>query len=89
MSYALRLADEAKRGLAILPFDVQEDALDRLDELTDETAITTRPLRPSRREVFDFDSFHGGTRYSVFFTVEFDHRTQTVQIITSGHFVHV
>lgn len=87
MSYALRLTAEASAGLAALPFEVQEDAWDRLDALTNELAIATRPRRSSRHEVFDFDAFLGGRRYSVFFVAEIDHRIKTIHIISMGHVV--
>lgn len=85
MSYALRLADEAKQGLAALPFEVQEAVIDFLDELTDEARMKARPRTTSRNEVFDLETSWGGRRYWVFTVVTFEHWTQTVRVKSVKH----
>ncbi len=85
MSYALRLAAEAKQGLAALPVAAQEEALDLLDGLTAESRIGSRPRASSRQEVFDLVTDVGGRRYYVLIVVRFDHRSQTVSVDSIGH----
>jgi len=85
VSYALRLADDAKQGLTALPFDVQEEVLDFLDSLTTEARIRSRPRQASRDEVFDPVIVRDEGQYYVFAVVRFDHRSQAIEVMKLGH----
>lgn len=87
MSYALRLAAEAKRGLAQLPLAIQEQTLDLID------ALAVDPLQSSRggsvlptEEVLDLVSSWEKKRYYVFIVVRLDHRMKMVRVDSVGHF---
>jgi hypothetical protein len=85
VSYGLRLADDAKQGLTALPFEVQEEVLDFLDSLTTDARIRSRPRRTSPDEVFDPVIVRDEGQYYVFVVVQFDHRSQTVEVKKFGH----
>lgn len=85
MSYALRLAAEAKRGLAELPLEVQEEALDLVDELTADPPVSSRGGSILPEEVFDFVAESQDKRYYVFIVVRFDHRVKVVRVDSVGH----
>jgi hypothetical protein len=86
VSYALRLAVEAQAGVAALPAELQEQALDLVDGLTSEPWIANRPPPRSRSEVVDFAATYGGALYTVFAVYRVDHRTRTVIVETVGHY---
>jgi hypothetical protein len=86
VSYALRLAAEAKRGLAELPSAVQEEALDLIDGLTaDPPRTSSRGGSILPEEVFDFVANAENKRYYVFIVVRFDHRVRMVRVDSVGH----
>ena len=87
MSYALRLAAEAKRGLAALPVAVQEETLDRIDGLTIDPPGSSRSGPAFPEEVVDFVAKWENQRYYVFIVVRFDHRLKTVRVDSVGHVV--
>lgn len=87
MSYALRLATEARRGLAALPAAVQEEALDRMDGLTTDRPNSSRSGPGFPEEVIDFVATWENKRYYVFVVVRFDHRMKTVRVDSVGHVV--
>jgi hypothetical protein len=88
VSYGLRLADDAKQGLTALPFEVQDEVLDFLDSLTTEARIRSRRPRTSPDEVFDPVIVRGEGQYYIFVVVQFDHRSQTVEVKKLGHILH-
>jgi hypothetical protein len=88
VSYALRLAAEARRGLAQLPSAIQEQALDVID------ALAVDPPKGSRggsvllpEEVYDIVRTWENKRYYVFIVVRCDHRMKTVRVDSVGHFI--
>jgi hypothetical protein len=85
VSYGLRLADKARRGLSALPSEVQETVLDYLDELTADARIRSRPRQLSRDEVFELTTRLEGKLYVVWMVARFDHRTGDVSIGSIGH----
>lgn len=87
MSYALRLAAEAKRGLAVLPVIVQEEALDLLEESSVRAEMTSGSSPLIQEEVMDLVVHLESKRYYVFMVVRIDHRSRMVRVDSVGHAV--
>jgi hypothetical protein len=87
VSYVLRLAAEAKRGLAALPAVVQEQALDLIDEFAVDPPTSSRSESVIPEEVLDFVAESKNKKYYVFIVVRLDHRIKTVRVDAVGHVI--
>lgn len=87
MSYVLLLAAKARRGMAVLPFEVQEAVYDRLDILTARPELVVA-RKGTGSIVDDFVvRLDGGLKYSVFMSVSADHMIRRITLLRIGHAV--